>query len=130
MIAPVDYTVDESATMVAACVGTGFPQPNISWTLDGSSLENSTNVTIYEEVIQESGLTFVQSFLEVCSVDFMDAGLYQCTVANRIVSDSSNFTLTVNIFGGKPIVKAAGLIMQRKIQLLPIHVHVNLAFEG
>ena len=130
MIAPVDYTIDESATMVAACVGTGFPQPSISWTLDGSSLENSTNVTIYEEVIEESEFTFIQSFLEVCSVDFMDAGLYQCTVANRIVSDSSNFTLTVNILGGKPIVKTAGLIMQRKIQLLPIHVHVNLALEG
>ena len=101
MIAPVDYTIDESATMVAVCVGTGFPQPSISWSLDGSPLENSSRVTIYEEVIEESGLTFVQSFLEVCSVDFMDAGLYQCTVANRIVNASSNFTLTVSRVGGE-----------------------------
>ena len=103
MIAPVDYTIDESATMVAVCVGTGFPQPSISWSLNGSPLENSSRVTIYEEVIEESGLTFVQSFLEVCSVDFMDAGLYQCTVANRIANASSNFTLTVNTVGGKGI---------------------------
>ena len=103
VIAPVDYSIEESATVVALCVGTGFPQPSIFWNLDGSPLENSTNVTIYEEVIEESGLTFVQSFLEVCSVDFMDAGLYQCTVANRIVSASSNFTLTVK---GKPLLQA------------------------
>ena len=101
MISPVDYTIDESATMVAVCVGTGFPQPTISWTLDGSPLQNSSRVSIYEEVIEESGITFVQSFLEVCSVNFMDAGLYECTVANRLVNASSNFTLSVNNVGGK-----------------------------
>ena len=51
----------------------------------------------------ESGITFVQSFLEVCSVDFTDAGLYQCTVANRIANASSYFTLTVNRVGGKQL---------------------------
>ena len=81
-------------------MGTGFPQPTISWTLDGLPLENNTRVTIYEEVLEESGLTFVQSFLEVCSVNFFDAGLYQCTVANRLVNASSNFTLAVNVVGG------------------------------
>ena len=101
MISPVDYTIDESATMVAVCVGTGFPEPTISWSLDGSPLENNTRVSIYEEVIEESGITFVQSFLEVCSVGFMDAGLYECTVSNRVVNASSNFTLTINRVGGK-----------------------------
>ena len=104
VISPVDYTIDESVTMAAVCVGTGFPQPSISWSLDGSPRENSSKVTIYEEVIEESGLTFIQSFLEVCSVDFMDAGVYQCTVANEVASVSSNFTLTVNSarIGGEP----------------------------
>ena len=101
VISPVDYTIDESATMVAVCVGTGFPVPSISWSLDGSPLENNSRVSIYEEVIVESGITFVQSFLEVCSVGFMDAGLYQCTVANRLANASSNFTLTINRVGGE-----------------------------
>ena len=87
--------------MVAVCVGTGFPVPSISWSLDGSPLENNSRVSIYEEVIVESGITFVQSFLEVCSVGFMDAGLYQCTVANRLANASSNFTLTINRVGGE-----------------------------
>ena len=115
MISPVDYTIDESATMVAVCVGTGFPQPTISWTLDGSPLQNSSRVSIYEEVIEESGITFVQSFLEVCSVNFMDAGLYECTVANRLVNASSNFTLTVNNVGGKINVISCLLTFQRTI---------------
>ena len=101
MISPVDYAIDESATMVAVCVGTGFPQPTISWSFEGSPLENNTRVSIYEEVIEESGITFVQSFLEVCSVNFMDAGLYECTVSNRIVNASSNFTLTIIRTGGE-----------------------------
>ena len=101
VISPVDYTIDESATMVAVCVGTGFPVPSILWSLDGSPLENNSRVSIYEEVMVESGITFVQSFLEVCSVGFMDAGLYQCTVANRLVNASSNFTLTINRIGGE-----------------------------
>ena len=103
MISPVDYTIDESATLVAVCVGTGFPVPSISWSFNGSPLENNTRVSIYEEVIVESGITFVQSFLEVCSVGFMDAGLYQCTVGNRIANASSYFTLTVNRVGGEQL---------------------------
>ena len=88
-------------TFVAVCVGTGFPQPTISWSQNGNQLENDSRITITEEVMVESGITFVQSFLEVCSVDIMDAGLYQCTVANRIVNASTYFTLTVNRVGGE-----------------------------
>ena len=82
-------------TLVAVCVGTGIPLPSISWSLNGSPLENNSRITIYEEVIEKSGLTYVQSFLEVCSVDFLDSGPYECTVANGLVNASSYFTLTV-----------------------------------
>ena len=90
-------------TLVAVCVGTGFPQPSISWSFNSNPLENSSRITIYEEVIEEAGLTFVQSFLEVCSVGFLDGGLYECTVANRLVNASSNFTLSVNTVGGESL---------------------------
>ena len=83
-------------------MGTGFPQPTISWTLDGSPLVNTTRVTVYEEVLEEAEMTLVQSFLEVCSVDTdVDAGLYQCIVTNRIVNASADFTLTINRVGGE-----------------------------
>ena len=101
VIAPTNYTIDEMNTFVAVCVGTGFPQPTISWTQNGNQLENDSRITITEEVFEESGVTFVQSFLEVCSVSLMDAGLYQCTVSNRIVNASTYFSLTVNRVGGE-----------------------------
>ena len=108
VISPVDYTADEMTTLVAVCVGTGFPQPSISWSLNGSPLENSSRIIISEEVFEEAGITFVQSFLEVCSVGFLDGGLYECTVANRLVNASSNFTLSVNAVGGESHVKLVG----------------------
>lgn len=88
-------------TLVAVCVGTGFPQPSISWSFRGNQLENGSRVNITEEVFEEAGETFVRSFLELCSVTILDEGLYQCTVANRLVNDSTFFALDVNSVGGE-----------------------------
>ena len=91
-----DYSVDEGSTVLAVCVGTGFPQPSISWTFNGSPLENTTRVSIYESTTEAAGMTFVESILEVCSVTLLDSGLFECTVSNnRLVNATANFTLTV-----------------------------------
>ena len=82
--------------MLATCSGTGFPQPSITWTHNGQPLKNNSRITIYENATEEDGgLTSVLSILEVCSVRVSDGGLYECIVANRLVNDSANFTLTV-----------------------------------
>ena len=100
VIAPVDYSVDEGSTVLAVCVGTGFPQPSISWTFNGSPLENNTRVSIYEDTTEAAGMTFVESILEVCSVTLLDSGLFECTVSNTLVNATANFTLTVqNVIG-------------------------------
>ena len=97
-----DYSVDKGSTVLAVCVGTGFPQPSISWTFNGSPLENNTRVTIYESTTEAAGMTFVESILEVCSVTLLDSGLFECTVSNnRLVNATANFTLTVSgVVGG------------------------------
>ena len=109
-------------TFIAVCVGTGFPQPTISWTRNGYQLENDSRITITEEVMEQSGIIFVQSFLEVCSVDFdMDNGLYQCIVTNRIVNASVFFTLTVNRVGGELLAvydTAKTMYIQLKLAML------------
>ena len=97
VISPLDYMIDESMTMIAACVGTGFPQPNISWYLDGSPLENSSRFIIYEEVMEVSGITFIQSFLEVCSVRADDHGTYSCVASNFASNDSVQFKVQVRL---------------------------------
>ena len=100
VISPADYSVDEASTVLAVCVGTGFPQPSISWTFNGSPLENTTRVSIYESTTEAAGMTFVESILEVCSVTLLDSGLFECTVSNALVNATANFTLTVvNVIG-------------------------------
>ena len=101
VIAPSNYTVDEMTTLLVVCVGTGIPQPSILWSFNGNQLENDSRVTITEDIYEENGITFVRSFLELCSVSISDEGLYQCTVANRLVNDSTVFALAVNLVGGK-----------------------------
>ena len=91
----VDYTIDESMTMIAVCVGTGFPQPSISWSFEGSSLKNSTEVTIYEKVLEISGITFVQSFLEVCNTRSDDHGIYSCMASNFVGNESVQFNIHI-----------------------------------
>ena len=91
----VDYTIDESMTMIAMCVGTGFPRPSISWSFEGSSLENSTEVTIYEKVLEISGITFVQSFLEVCNMRSDDRGIYSCMASNFAGNESVQFNIHI-----------------------------------
>ena len=54
-----------------------------------------TQVTIYEELVTEGGLTFVQSILELCSVETMDSGEYSCIVESGATSDTEVTQLTV-----------------------------------
>ena len=92
----VNSTVYTMKSMLATCSETGFPQPSITWTHNGRPLENNSRITIDENATEEDGgLTFMFSMLEVCSVRASDGGLYECIVANRLVNDSANFTLTV-----------------------------------
>ena len=99
---PDNHTIDEMNTFVALCVGAGTPRPTISWAQNGNQLESSSRTTITEEVTEtDSGITFIQSFLKICSVDPVDAGLYHCIVANRFENDSAYFTLNVTRVGGE-----------------------------
>ena len=89
-------TVYTMESMLATCSGTGFPQTSITWIRNGQALVNNSRITIYENTTEDdSGLTFILSMLEVCSIKVPDEGVYECIVTNRLVNDSANFTLTV-----------------------------------
>ncbi len=98
VISPVDTNVrNENDTLLVVCVAVGYPELSIYWSLDGDPIENGSRVIIYDNDTL-AGQHYLQSFLEVCSVSVMDAGLYECTATNGLVNSSSNFTVTV---GGK-----------------------------
>jgi len=89
-------TVDAGNTITFVCVAYGNPNPSISWNRGDTLLSNDSRVTIYEELVTENGVTFVQSILELCSAEVADGGQYSCFVDNTLGNDTESFELTVN----------------------------------
>ena len=52
-------------------------------------VSEGSNVNVYKEEIQEGGMTFVVSILEVCGISEEYAGLYTCNALGRSTSDIS-----------------------------------------
>ena len=88
-------------TVLLTCVAYGDQPLNISWSREGSVLMNdSQRITIYEEEVEEGGITFIQSILQICSTEADDAGVYSCNVDNEAGNDTANFELTVTPLKG------------------------------
>ena len=97
MIRPNQTTaVNASNTITFVCVAYGDPNPSISWNRGDTLLSNDSRVTIYEELVTENGMTFVQSILELCSAEEADAGWYSCFANNTLGNDTESFMLAVN----------------------------------
>ena len=89
-------TVDAGSTITFVCVASGDPNPSISWNRGDTVLNNDSRVTIYEDLVTENGVTFLQSILELCSTEKADAGQYSCYADNTFGNDTASFVLTVN----------------------------------
>ena len=90
----------EGSTLLLTCVGFGEPTPSVTWSTGGVQLSNNSRITIYEELVTENGVDFVQSILEICSAEEADGGQYSCTVGNALGNASVNFELSVTAAGG------------------------------
>ena len=94
---PVDLTdVPVGDTVLLTCVANRDLLPSISWSREGSILMNdSQQITIYEEEIEEEGSTLIQSILQICSIGPNNAGVYSCIAENDASNDTARFELTV-----------------------------------
>lgn len=99
VISPEDVSVNAGDTILVTCVGQG-DNPTITWSKSGQMLNNETDssgrVAVYSEMFTESGVLFVQSVLQVCSVEDADSGGYTCTVSGYSTSVSADFNVTIN----------------------------------
>ena len=84
-------------TALLGCVGYGQPYVLITWSKNGESITNNSRVTVNETEVTQGGMLFRQSFLELCSVEFSDAGNYTCTLSNG--QATSNATSELIILG-------------------------------
>ena len=94
---PVNPTdVPDGDTVLLTCVAYGGLPLSISWSREGSILMNdSQRITIYEEEVEEGGITFIQSILQICSTEANDAGVYSCIAENEAGNDTATFQVTV-----------------------------------
>ena len=75
------------------CRAFGVPAPDISWEMDGSTLNSSDRVSITEGT---SNTNTSYSLLRISNVSLSDNGTYTCVADNGVVSrDSVILELTV-----------------------------------
>ena len=87
----------EGDTVAFACTATGRPYPTIQWYRDGLLLTNESLTTIYSEEVEQNGLLFTTSILEVCTVGADDIGTYSCVASNSAGNDSFEFEVQVTL---------------------------------
>ena len=97
MIAPTDSEVQAGNTVLLTCValGDGSLSPNINWVRGPNILLNDSRVNIYTESLEESGVNFTSSILEICSAELGDAGQYECVVNVAEGNRTLSFQLSV-----------------------------------
>ena len=78
-------------TVILSCAGFGDPIPSVTWYMENIQLSNSSQVTIYTELLTQVGVDFVHSILEICNMGETTVGEYSCTVSNAFGDTSSNF---------------------------------------
>ena len=54
-----------------------------------------TQHTVYNELLTQNNLMFVQSILEICSIETTEGGDYTCNATNGLVSETNTTTITV-----------------------------------
>ena len=95
MLVPPNSEVPSGDTILLTCVASGSFPLDIYWSREGSALMNDTRVAIYQETFEESGLMFVMSILQLCSVETADGGTYSCTANNTFLNSTATFDLAV-----------------------------------
>ena len=94
-----DTTSLEGNMLILTCVGYGVPSPNMMWLKDGVELSNNSRVSIYSTEVDMGGILFVQSTLEICSIEQSDKGLYSCAATNVKGTETHSFQLVVEFTG-------------------------------
>ena len=78
-----------------ACVGFGEPGMEITWSLNGAPLVNTSLITIYEEDVAQGERIFKQSFLQICNLVEENTGGYTCIASDGFTTDNATTQLTV-----------------------------------
>jgi len=113
--------IDPGTPLSLKCTASGNPLPQVTWTLDGSSLHESTSrVSVGDFVTKTSE---VVSYVNISSVTVEDGGVYACQAANEISSIIHSGRIDVK---GDPAVRP----MKDKVAIEGQHLLLNCPFAG
>ena len=80
----VSRVLDPGTSLSLKCTASGNPLPQVTWTLDGSSLHESTSRLSVGDFVTKS--FEVVSYVNISSLNMEDGGVYACMAANEISS--------------------------------------------
>ena len=89
----------EGNMLILTCVGYGVPSPDMMWLKNGVELSNNSRVSIYSTEVEVGDILFVQSTLEICSMEQSDKGMYSCVATNVEGIETHSFQLVVEFTG-------------------------------
>ena len=98
IVTPVNQDVNHGDTVLMVCVANGFPEPEITWSRNGVSLDPALSdlISIYTDTVSEMGLNFTESILEICGVGLDDVGSFTCTATSDAgTATSAPFTVGI-----------------------------------
>ena len=95
VIVPLDTNATLNHTILLTCFGFGIPLPDITWSMDGEALSNSSRIIFHNDLVTINEVIFVRSILELCNVAVTDEGIYSCDLRNTLGSSSDSFYLNV-----------------------------------
>lgn len=100
---PMNSVIPQGSTIEIVCVASGYPLPSIVWSnanIANLSAQTSTNTYVYNEVVDNNGVWYVKSVLQICDFAANDQNTYRCEANNYIQPSSRIFSLQ---FESKPL---------------------------
>lgn len=95
---PESNEFEEGDTVTLTCVGYGTPDnPTITWSREGRVIGATSTVRIYQQVLEQGGVEFVLSNLEICGILLEQAGIYSCTATLQSGPTHTTSDFWVNI---------------------------------
>lgn len=93
--------VDAGTSISLKCTAYGNPLPQVTWTLDGSSLHESTPRLSVGDFVTKSSQ--VVSYVNITNAAVEDGGLYACTATNEVTSAVHSARIDIT---GDPFIRA------------------------
>lgn len=113
--------IETGSSISLKCAASGHPLPQITWTLDDSSLhESNSRISVGDFVTRSSE---VISYVNITNIQLEDGGLYSCSAVNEVASNVH--AARINVLGS-PIIKS----MSPKIGIESNSFILNCPYSG